>query len=263
MDLKEYYFQKIKDSDYHYAFYESISDVNKVYNVFNGVQVVNDFRFDVYDPEAAITKFRELCQPGVVFGNENRSWFYLITFYLYSIGYEIKEFPRLLARPPMNPEDFTYTEIRNRIIANGGDDNGTVRYAKRRELVDGLTFELKAGHISIGDSIEQKFVEISNRSATFDNMSNEEKLAEIANLIENLLKKNGTFTTPDYSSVCYEFITDDLVKDYRKKLHCFRHSSEEAIEGRKMFSEDQKSFLIDYGLTIVKVVHSMVNISTE
>ena len=65
-----------------------------------------------------------------------------------------------------------------------------VRYASRRKFVAGLTFELKSSHIDIDDLINQKFVEISNRQASFNNMSTDEKLAEIANLIENLLKKN-------------------------------------------------------------------------
>lgn len=39
------------------------------------------------------------------------------------LGYEIKEFPRILARSPVNPTDFTYGDIWNRIIALGRDDN--------------------------------------------------------------------------------------------------------------------------------------------
>ena len=34
MDLKVYYLQNIQDTDYHYRFYKSIENVNKVYNVF-------------------------------------------------------------------------------------------------------------------------------------------------------------------------------------------------------------------------------------
>ena len=100
----------------------------------------------------------------------------------------IKEFPRLLARPPVAPSDFTYGEIRNRIIAEGDDDNGTVQYAVRRTFVARLTFEQKSTYVDIDDSINQKFIEISNRQASFNNMSIDEKLAEIANLIESLLK---------------------------------------------------------------------------
>ena len=89
-------------------------------------------------------------------------------------------------------------------------------------------------------------------------MSTDEKLAEIANLIEGLLKKNGKFITPDYPKICFDYIANDVVKSYRKKMHCFRHATDDAISERKTYSEEQKSFFVDYGLTIVKVIHSLL-----
>lgn len=259
MDLREFYFQNIQEAEYHYRFHDSITNVNKTYNIFSGYEESNDYKFEVYDAEEAITKFKELCQPEVSFsGCKEKCWFYLVTYYLHKMGYEIKEFPRVLARPPAEPGDFTYGEIRNRIITQGDDDNGTVRYALRRKFVAGLTFEQKSDHIDIDNLINQKFAEISNRQASFDNMSTDEKLAEIANLIENLLKKNGKFITPDYSKICFGFISDDAVTRYRKKMHCFRHATDEAIAERNSYSEEQKNFFIDYGLTIVKVIHSLL-----
>lgn len=113
-------------------------------------------------------------------------------------------------------------------------------------------------YVDIDDSINQKFIEISNRQASFNNMSTDEKLAEIANLIESLLKKNGKFLTPDYSTICFDYISNDVVTSYRKKMHCFRHATDDAISERKNYSEEQKSFFVDYGLTIVKVIHSLL-----
>ena len=260
MDLKEFYLQNVKESEYHYRFRESVLNVNKRYNVFSGYEDVEDYEFQIFDTEEAITKFKELCQPEVSFSdNEKKCWFYLVSYYLFKMGYEIKEFPRILARPPIEPSDFAYGDIRNKIIALGDDDNGTVRYAVRRKFVANLTFELRSTHIELDNAIDQKFIEISNRQASFNNMSTYEKLAEIANLIENLLKKNGKFITPDYSKVCLEFITNDIVTNYRKKMQCFRHSADESIKERSSYSEDQKNFLIDYGLTIVKVIHSLLS----
>ena len=199
-----------------------------------------------------------MCQPDVGFSdNENKCWFYLITFYLYKMGYEIKEFPRVLARPPVEPTDFTYGDIRNRIIAEGNDDNGTVRYATRRQFVANLTFMQKSNHIDIDSSIDQKFIEISNRQASFNNMSIDEKLAEIANLIENLLKKKGNFVQLDYSQVCFGYVTNEMITNYRKQMQCFRHATDSSIAERKNFTEDQKNFLVDYGLTIVKVIYAL------
>ena len=259
MDLKEYYFQNIKEGEYHYRFYDSVKNVNKVYDIFCGDVEVNDYKFEIYDPEEAILKFRELCQPEVNFmSNEMKCWFYLVTYYLFKMGYVIKEFPRVLARPPVEPGDFTYGEVRNRIIAQGGDDKGTVRYATRRTFIASLTFEIKSNHIEVNDIINQKFVEISNHQASFNNMSTDEKLAEIANLIENMLKKNGNFIKLDYSKICFDYISDSMVTSYRKKMHCFRHGTEEAIAERKSYSEEQKNFFVDYGLTIIKVIHSLL-----
>ena len=116
MDLKNFYFQNIREDEYHYRFYNSIKNVNKVYNVFYGEEEKNDYSFELYDTEEVIQKFRDLCQPEVSFADkENTCWFYLATYYLYKMGYEIKEFPRILARPPVDPSDFTYKDIRNRM----------------------------------------------------------------------------------------------------------------------------------------------------
>lgn len=175
MDLKEFYFQNIKESEYHYRFLESVKKVNYTYNIFCGEEETQNYQFEIYDVEEAITKFKELCQPDVDFSGENKCWFYLITYYLHMLGYEIKEFPRILARPPVDPTDFTYRDIRNRIIALGGDDNGTVRYATRRTFVADLTFEQKSCNIEVNDSINQKFIEISTRQASFNSMHIDEK----------------------------------------------------------------------------------------
>lgn len=230
-----------------------------VYDIFNRCKEVNDYKFEVHDAEEAIEKFRELCQPEVSFSdNEQKCWFYLITYYLYKMGYEIKEFPKVLARPPVEPSDFTYKEIRNKIIAQGGDDNGKVPYASRRKFISNFTFEIKSNYVDIDYTINKKFIEISTRQANFNNMSTDEKLAEIANLIESLLKKNGKFITPDYPKICFNYISNDIVTSYRKKMHCFRHATDEAIIERNSYSEEQKSFFVDYGLTIIKVIYSLL-----
>lgn len=101
---------------------------------------------------------------------------------------------------------------------------------------------------------------ISNRQASFNNMSVDEKLSEIANLIENLLKKDNKFIALDYSKICFSYVTNEMVTKYRKQMHCFRHASSEAIEERKAFTEEQKSFLVDFGLTIVKVIYEIVKL---
>lgn len=71
-------------------------------------------------------------------------------------------------------------------------------------------------------------------------MSIDEKLAEIANLIESLLKKNGKFLTLDYSTICFDYISNDVVTSYRKKMHCFRHATDDAISEKNLFGRTKK-----------------------
>ena len=80
MDLKEFYFQNIKESEYHHRFLNSVKKVNYTYNLFTGEEETQDYQFEIYDVEEAITKFKELCQPDVNFSPENKCWFYLITY---------------------------------------------------------------------------------------------------------------------------------------------------------------------------------------
>ena len=258
MDLREYYLSNVKASDYHYRFLDFVKKVNYSYNVFYGVRETQNYQFEIYDVEDAITKFRELCQLDLYFSVEDKCWFYLITYYLNMLGYEIKEFPRILARPPVEPEKFTRDDIGGKIIALGRDDKGDIRYAARRAFVEEMTFKKNNCSIEVTDSINQKFIEISTRQASFSSMHIDEKIAEIANLIENLLKQDGKYSTPEYENVCCGFIDDSIVKSYRNKMQCFRHCTDEAIEERKAYSEAQKNFLVDYGLTIVKAIHQLV-----
>jgi len=260
LDLRQFYLENVTQDEYYYHFYNLISNVNMTYNIFSGEQETEHYDFQVFDIEEAIENFKKSCQPehdGA--GKEYDAWFYLTLFYLYKAGYAIEEFPRVVEHPPKERNEFTYTDVRNRLIEMGQDDNGTVRYATRRVFISQLTFVQKDISISLKESIEIKFKEISNRQASFENMSMDEKLAEIANLIENMLKKDGKFLNLNYSTVCFDFIDDNKIKDFRKKLHCFRHSSTEALQERKNYNNEQKYFMIDYGLTIIKIIHVLTD----
>lgn len=258
LDLRKFYLDNVQPDEYYYTFYDLISKVNMTYNIFEGEQETENYIFEVFDMEEAISYFKKSCQPEYDSHNkEFDAWFYLTLFYMFKSGYVINEFPRLVERPPKERTEFTYSEIRNRIIENGLDENGTVRHAVRRVFISHLTFVQKGNSINIDENIEAKFREISNRHASFEKMSTDEKLAEIANLIENMLKEKDKFLVLDYSKVCFDYINDDTIKKYRKQLHIFRHSSEEALSERKKYSNEQKLFMIDYGLTIINVIHTL------
>ncbi len=260
MNLRKFYLDNVSKQEYYYKFYELINDINKSYNVFEGVVETDNYDFSVFDLEEAIEKFRYLCQPeNESHDDENKCWFYLILFYLNKNGYIIREFPKLVERPPENTYEFVNRQIRNKIISQSDNFDGTVTWKERRMFVSKLKFVQDERYVEITADIEAKFKEISNRQASFEDMSTDEKLAEIANLIEYLLKKDGKFLLLDYSQICFAYINDDMIKTYRHQLQCFRHSSPEAIIERSTFTEEQKIFLIDFGLSMLKVIHSLRN----
>lgn len=256
MDLKKFYLENVTEDEYYYNFFDFINDINCTYNVFCGKEETNNYEFVIYDIEDAIEKFKSLCQPEKEnHSSEDKCWFYLISFYLYKNSYFIEEFPRVLERPPQDTFEFVNKEIRNKLIISGKEVNGRVSYKERRILVANLTFKKTSEYIEIDECMEQKFKEISTRNASFDKMSTDEKISEIVNLIEHFLKKGDKFVVPDYTQICFDYIDDEKVKKYRKQFQCFRHSTEKALKERASYSEEQKKFIIDYGLTIVKAIY--------
>ncbi|EAG4642779.1 hypothetical protein C5754_14015 [Listeria monocytogenes] len=81
-------------------------------------------------------------------------------------------------------------------------------------------------------------------------MTNEEKLKEIANLLEYLLKDGKKFITLDTETIYCGFISNEQITAYRKKIQCFRHSSVDSLAERE-FLKDNIEFLISYGLAIL------------
>lgn len=121
--------------------------------------------------------------------------------------------------------------------------NGTIPYRVRRQIVAQLTFKINGTTLDLGESIEEKFKKISARNASFQEMALDEKLQEITNLIENMLKENGKFITLDYASLAFEYLSDETIKNYRKQMQCFRHSAEESVAERNSYTDAQKTFL--------------------
>lgn len=259
MDLRKFYLDNVSEQEYYYTFHDLVENVNCEYSFLDNFEETENYQFLIDDINDAIEKFKYLCQPeNEIHSTEDKCWFYLILFYLKKGGYVIKEFPRLVEHPPKETYDFVNKEVRNRLIAEGKDDNGTVRYAARRTFIAQLTFVQKENYVELEEVIEKKFKKISNRQANFQEMSTEEKLAEIANLIEHMLKKDGKFLSLDYDKISFDFIDEEAIKKYRKKIQCFRHSSRDSISERESFTKEQKNFLIDYGLTIIKVIYVLL-----
>lgn len=258
IDLRAFYLEHVQPDDYCYRFHELVDKVNMTHNVFSGYHETDSAEFLVFDAEEAIEKFRELCQPGnEMMSKEDRCWFYLISYFLDFCGYYIEQFPRVLSRPPEDPSTFTYGDIRNwafRLVLNDGN---TITYAVRRQLVAEMKFVKRSTTLEVGASLDEQFRMISTRDASFQDMSTDEKIQEIANLIEAMLKGKNGFIQLDYTPVAFGYIDDDTIKQFRKQVQCFRHASEQSIAERAAFTEEQKSFLIDYGTLICKTIHAL------
>lgn len=264
LDLRKFYLDNVEQSEYYYRFRDVVVHVNETRNVFCGIQETYDYTFEVFDTEEAIEKFKILCMSeNENYDKEAQCWFYLILYYLYKHGYVLEQFPKLVERPPEDTYDFVNREIRTRLIADGKESNGTEGYAIRRTFVGSFTFKQKNQYIDFGKELEAKFRRISTRDAEFQAMSRDEKLAEIVNLIENLLKKDDKYLKLNYSEICEEFLNDDIIKKYKKILQCFRHSAEHSIEERSTFTDDKKDFFIDFGIVIVKTIHKLLEINHQ
>lgn len=258
MDLRQYYLDNVVETEYYYRFYKLIRDVNSQSTSLFQIKNASDYKFLVNSSLDVIDRFKSLCLPeNEGQSDEHECWFFLTLFYLYKNGYIIEEFPRLIDHPPSRSMDFSNREIRSYLTTHHKAQGGRVPHKARRELVASLTITQKDSSIGLNQSIEDKFRAISTRQASFLEMSTDEKLREIVNVIENLLKIDNKYQSLDYSQICFNYITDDMIREYKKQLQCFRHSTEAALKEREAFSKEQKHFMIDFGVTILNAIHTL------
>lgn len=112
--------------------------------------------------------------------------------------------------------------------------------------------------IKMPDDLNKKIELISTRNATFEQMPADEKIKELGNLIEFMLKGKNGFASIDYS-FSSNLIDEDSVIKFRKKIQCFRHSSKESINERNSFTMEQKSFLIEYGILLNIYIYNQIS----
>lgn len=245
--LYDYYKRNISDDNYYFF---NFNNAIEEYFIFN-----NDYA--VYDEKEAISRFKVLLYPANSYSESDCIEFILISFFLNNNGYYIELFPNFLERPT-NVNKFSL-DIRNYILAKDGRTNGTVTWAERKMTTNSMKFLKKENSIiNISDNLNELFKTISNRNADYMSMSNDEKLAEINNVIENLLKEKDKWNSIDYQIEAFDFIKEEDVIKFRKLVHCFRHGSEDAVEERKEFTDRQKLFLINYGTTLCELIYSNI-----
>jgi hypothetical protein len=232
VDLVKFFKDKVKDTDFHYKFNSEID--------------LTQYSYCIYEVEEAINELKKLTYPEP--NNESNKKFILICFYLSHHGYCIKGFEDVISRPE---SIFAFSErIKKKVREIHGSSVAT--WTRRRELADSLEFIIKepiTNEVQTDLWFKSKIALISTRNSEWEGMPKDEKLMEICNLLENLLKDDGKYKILDYSKT-FSFLTDSIVSDFRKKLQCFRHATKSAIKERESFSENTKSFMINFGVTV-------------
>lgn len=109
-------------------------------------------------------------------------------------------------------------------------------------------------YIEVEARVDETLPRISTRNATFLEMEVDEKIESLNKFIENKLKIGKKYIDLDCETLFKGLITNDSIREYRNVTNCFRHGSEETINDRANLSEDEKVFLINYGLTICNVI---------
>lgn len=219
----------------------------------------------IVDDDDAINNFKELIMPynttNPLFDLPRDEMFIYLCNYLHNKGFIIEEFPDFLARPT-DRWDFSYNKIRNKIIEKDKENKYIrgVPWKDRRKFIGDLHF-CRNTKLNVSEEIKDILKSISTRDANFLEMENDEKLECICNCIEYLLKpnkKSDKFIELDYTDSC-GYLSNEIVREYRNKLECFRHSTREDLNKRKELSKEQKDFLVSFGVIIIDFINSKID----
>lgn len=238
IDLKKYFVKK--RNNYYYENFSSIlEDLDEYF---------------VIDIEEAKNQFLYLLQPYNKDNQYDTNKFILICNFLNEEGYYIKEFPSFLERPTSR-WDLSYNQIRNIIINETHESR--VAWADRRTFISNMCIERKH-EFKYSNNFDSIMNDIATSRNEFNKMSIDEKLMNICNAIEYLLKENGKFKIINYN-FSNGFLSDEIVKKFRNFLEIFRHDTKEDITKRKELSDNQKKYFVELGISIIDYISSFVN----
>lgn len=231
-------------------------DENNYYGYsFPHLKYLDDIpEYTYFDDEDLIMDFRDMLEPK----NEKKitirkaDKFILMCFYLYKNGYIIEQFPKLFERPDKEKcyPDFMINQIREYIMRERGDYSNKVTWGERRKLINNLKF-IKTEKYD--KDIETIVKNITTDNRNFCDMPTNEKMMSIVNVLEYLLKDNDGYIILQFGNI-NDIINNEIIKQFRHKLQCFRHSSKESLKERERYSENEKQLLVDYGVFIIKTI---------
>lgn len=237
--LNDYHDQREKNFTFEKNILENLnySDINSLINAFK----------DIIKPN--------FCEPRTV--NElqdNELKFTIMCYYFWVAGYAMDEFPTMFAFPKY--EEFACLSIKEAARAKyNSKPDGSVSWQSRRRFIDNdLTIKKINNNIDVDESFENLYKSIATSNTDFFSLSEDEKLMNIRNIYENLVDKMGGFKAIKYKEIFMGYISEENLKEYSKKLHIFRHGKTKAIEERASLSLDEKNYMIDFGIVILKVM---------
>jgi hypothetical protein len=213
----------------------------------------------ISDEIDAIEKWKECLYPENLKKDAYEINFGLLSFWLYENDFYIEEFPDFFERFKSS-EEFSNKELyKNTRGIYGTNDKKDVTWQSRRQYIDSLVLKRRNFHsVFISEDILKLIKKVSYRNEEFNNMELNEKIACIRNTFENLGKRDGDYVDVPYEQISNGYITKEIVLKFQKEIQCFRHGEETMIMRRDAYSEDQKQFFVDMGLTILKIAYSHI-----
>lgn len=115
-------------------------------------------------------------------------------------------------------------------------------------------------NIKLEDESIKTIETISTNSAPWQNKSQDQKLLDLCNIFEYLLRSpNNKYNSINDEEAFSGLINDSLIKKYKDILQIFRHNKQSDIDQRKNMSKKRKDFLIDFGKIILNVISKYKN----
>jgi|SRR5690554_2118934 len=250
MNIFEYYVEKFPskmNSNYDERYF---SDVKRYPREFATLQSL-----DYIDDKQIINEWRSCLYPSnrslvseIAF---EKAKYYLLSYYLWSEGYYVKEFPSEL-ETTLGLENFADRVLYDATATKyGRDSNRNVKWKHRRSLIDSLSIIKKDTVITPEEKVDELIKNISTRSAKFEHMTTDEKLENIRNAYDHLIKSYGGFDKIDYLKLFMSFIDESNLKDYSKRLHAFGHGDAAALLERTDYTDQEKKYMIEFGVIVL------------
>lgn len=250
MNIVEYYvmhFPSKINSSYDERYFSDVKRYPREWMKLQSLEYIDD--------KQVITEWKSCLYPAnVSFVSKiefEKAKYYFLSYYLWSEGYSVKEFPSEL-ESTLGLENFAdrvlYDATANKY---GRDSNGNVKWRHRRLLIDSLSIIKKDTIITIEEKVDELIKNISTRSAKFEHMTTDEKLENIRNGYDHIIKLYGGFDKIDYHKLFMSFIEESNLKNYSKKLHAFRHGDAVALVERAVYTDQEKKYMIDFGITVL------------